>query len=89
MPNHDPLPICIDCHRRMQCIKNGVIVMQQDENREPMYFQHADMYECNSCGHRTVSGFSVGFYTRNQTDSFNEEKERWLAQPEEFQIWWR
>lgn len=89
MPIHDPLPICIDCHKRMLCIRNGVIVRQDYEAGEPASFQHADMYECQNCHKRHISGFSAGSIDKTRLDSFNQELENWHKQPEEFRIWWK
>ena len=89
MPNRDPIPLCLPCHRKMTCLKNGVIIKQEYEDGTTGCFQHVDLYECNSCGRQHASGFSQNALTMGFLDSFNEEEKRWQAQPEEYRLWWK
>lgn len=86
---HDPVPLCIDCHKRMTCLRNGIIVMRVYSDGKPYEFQGADMYQCDKCGRRHVSGFSSGSVRPEHIDSFNQMLERYEAQEPEFKIWWQ
>lgn len=48
-----PAPICLNCRRTMACEKNGFYI----RDIRP-YVIATDVYRCNECGARVISGFS-------------------------------
>ena len=53
-----PRPVCVECHQEMRVLKNGVPVVILDSDGYPYKIYAADMFICDDCTTRVLSGFS-------------------------------
>ncbi len=52
-------PICCNCQREMNVIKNEVLVSDIVSSKDPFQttYRYGDLFSCPSCGYKIVTGF--------------------------------
>ena len=51
-------PVCAECRRTMQCLKQDVIWKTSAGHRH-----YGDLFQCQSCGHRVIVGLGAPLRT--------------------------
>lgn len=72
--------LCATCGRFMVAQRNGVVVEEVDEERNPYKLWHADLYECPECGGTVIVGFAAFPYAEHYQPDYPEKKARAIAE---------
>ena len=59
-------PVCCACQTEMRCEKNEVVVLDSENPSYDTTGYYADLYHCEGCGIRIVSGFSTVAFTNSE-----------------------
>jgi len=62
---------CVPCQTCIRPRKNDIDVIVEDSEGRPWKLWSADLWECPSCGARTILGYGQQHYAEHYEDDFN------------------
>ena len=65
-------PVCPKCSRELHPEKNGVGVLDLNDNGKPYEVYDADLWKCPSCGMEVVGGFGNSPIAAHYQDNFQK-----------------
>lgn len=63
-------PVCVKCNQKMDCDKNGAIVMEIFQGDKPYKLWRTDMYKCPICGFKVITGWADKPMAEHFQDNF-------------------
>ncbi len=68
-------PACTGCLIVMTPRKNGVMIIEVDNDDQPLRLRMADLWECPTCGNQVTAGYSAESIAERHEDKFIREIE--------------
>ena len=65
-------PVCTKCNRELHPEKNGVGVLDLNEDGKPYEVYDADLWKCPGCGMEVVGGFGEGCISAHYEADFQK-----------------
>lgn len=70
-------PYCVPCKAEMECIKNGVRVIERFEDGTPYQVWSGDLYRCPTCGNQVVPQYGFKPVAQHWQDTFHKQLMDW------------
>ena len=72
-------PLCLECHKLMYPLRNGVMVSFGKSTDAYASFISADIWCCNTCGKKIVKGWAGGYHEPLLLENFLKDRKEWIV----------